>query len=310
MPVATPRQYLEPTNRHYLSPFTKVFDIVNIKNFLAKRFLTTDTRQEGNQTKRTDKYSSLWNTLRKKLPAGASWDYLLHNRTELLETWKTASTRQTALSMLRVIMTGVGGLSEKHAEHFFRSENKQLMSDYVDEACQDLPENGMTFDMADSIKSDIPQITIYFKLMSGSMPVLRIGDWFNATYKDDGIHNWLNLKDGYLLRRISKNKSPEISIPISPRVYRVLKKNQLGNRIFGEMTAEELAKKIKDTYPNVDATPRYFRRLYATEIIPEMNRAENIIETLNYMDQSLETFLRNYCRLDDPIYRVLKNKLK
>ena len=142
------------------------------------------------------------------------------------------------------------------------------------------------------------------------MPVLRIGDWFNATYKDDGIHNWLNLKDGYLLRRISKNKSPEIKIPMSPRIIKILKKNQLGNRVFGEMTAEELAKKVKDTYPNLDATPRHFRRLYATDIVPEINSTEGIIEMLKYLDQSLETFLRNYCRLDDPIYRVLKNKLK
>ena len=287
------------------------FSIPAIKTFLEDRFKTTDTRNENNKTKRVDKYSSMFSALVKKgaFDGITTFSELNEKLDEILNTkYNTASSRQSALSMFRVIFVGVGGMSEGDAIERFRQKNNNLTSEYIKATAEKKPV-GMSFAEAKAIKNDNPHIELYFKLMSGVMPVLRIGDWVNTTTEDDGKHNFLDLKKKEMTRRISKNNKGELTFKVPVAIINEVKKQKIKGFLFGDMNEHQLVEQVKRAYKDKVVNPHHFRVLYATEKVLKMRSAEKIIDSLDVSDHSLKTFLSIYERSGKPAVKALKKLL-
>ena len=274
------------------------FSIPEIKTFLADRFETTDTRDPNNMTKRVDKYSSMFNALSKKgaLDNIKTFSELNEKLDDILEkSYNTASSRQSALSMFRIIFVGVAGMSEEDAVKRFRQKNNDLTTEYIKATSEKKPE-GMSFAEAKAIKNDNPHIELYFKLMAGDMPVLRIGDWIQTTTVDDGKHNYLDLKKREMTRRISKNNKGELTFKVPISIIKEVKKQKIKGFLFPDMNEHQLTELVKHAYKDKVVNPHHFRVLYATEKVLKMKSAEKIVDSLDVSDHSLKTFLTIYER--------------
>jgi hypothetical protein len=287
------------------------FNIPEIKTFLADRFKTTDTRDPNNLTKRVDKYSSMFNALSKKgaLDGIKTFSELNEKLDDILEKgYNTASSRQSALSMFRIIFVGVGGMSDADANDRFKQKNIDLTTEYIKATSEKKPE-GMTFAEAKAIKNDNPHIELYFKLMSGVMPILRIGDWINTTTVDDGKHNFLDLKKREMTRRITKNNKGELTFRVPLSIIKEVKKQKIKGYLFGDMNEHQLVELVKKAYKDKVVNPHHFRVLYATEKVLKMKSAEKIVDSLDVSDHSLKTFLTIYERSGKPAIKALKKLL-
>lgn len=287
------------------------FNIPEIKTFLADRFKTTDTRDPNNMTKRVDKYSSMFNALSKKgaLDGIKTFSELNEKLDDILDkSYNTASSRQSALSMFRIIFVGVAGMSEGEAIQRFRQKNNDLTTEYIKATSEKKPE-GMSFAEAKAIKNDNPHIELYFKLMAGDMPVLRIGDWINTTTVDDGKHNYLDLKKKEMTRRITKNNKGELTFRIPMLIINEVKKQKIKGFLFGDMNEHQLTELVKRAYKDKIVNPHHFRVLYATEKVLKMKSAEKIVDSLDVSDHSLKTFLTIYERSGKPAIKALKKLL-
>lgn len=287
------------------------FSIPEIKTFLADRFETTDTRDPNNMTKRVDKYSSMFNALSKKgaLDNIKTFSELNEKLDDILEkSYNTASSRQSALSMFRIIFVGVAGMSEEDAVKRFRQKNNDLTTEYIKATSEKKPE-GMSFAEAKAIKNDNPHIELYFKLMAGDMPVLRIGDWIQTTTVDDGKHNYLDLKKREMTRRISKNNKGELTFKVPISIIKEVKKQKIKGFLFPDMNEHQLTELVKHAYKDKVVNPHHFRVLYATEKVLKMKSAEKIVDSLDVSDHSLKTFLTIYERSGKPAIKALKKLL-
>jgi hypothetical protein len=287
------------------------FNIPEIKTFLADRFKTTDTRDPNNMTKRVDKYSSMFNALSKKgaLDGIKTFSELNEKLDDILDkSYNTASSRQSALSMFRIIFVGVAGMSEEEAVKRFRQKNNDLTTEYIKATSEKKPE-GMSFAEAKAIKNDNPHIELYFKLMAGDMPVLRIGDWIQTTTVDDGKHNFLDLKKREMTRRISKNNKGELTFKVPISIIKEVKKQKIKGYLFGDMNEHQLTELVKHAYKDKVVNPHHFRVLYATEKVLKMKSAEKIVDSLDVSDHSLKTFLTIYERSGKPAIKALKKLL-
>lgn len=287
------------------------FSILAIKTFLADRFEKTDTRDPNNMTKRVDKYSSMFNALAKKgaFQGITTFTELNEKLDDILEkNYNTASSRQSALSMIRIIFVGVGGMSEGDAIERFRQKNNNLTTEYIKATSEKKPV-GMSFTEAKAIQNENPHIELYFKLMSGNMPVLRIGDWVNTTTEDDGKHNFLDLKKKEMTRRISKNNKGELTFKVPMSIIKEVKKQNIKGFLFGDMNEHQLVELVKKAYKDKIVNPHHFRVLYATEKVLKMRSADKIIDSLDVSDHSLKTFLTIYERSGKPGIKALKKLL-
>jgi hypothetical protein len=287
------------------------FSISAIKAFLADRFEKTDTRDPNNMTKRVDKYSSMFNALTKKgaLAGIKTFSELNEKLDDILDKgYNTASSRQSALSMFRIIFVGVGGMSEADTNERFKQKNIDLTTEYIKTTSEKKPV-GMSFAEAKAIHNENPHIELYFKLMSGVMPILRIGDWINTTTEDDGKHNYLNLKKREMTRRITKNNKGELTFRIPVSIINEVKKQNIKGYLFGDLDEHKLVDLVKRAYKDKIVNPHHFRVLYATEKVLKMRSAEKIIDSLDVSDHSLKTFLTIYERSGKPAIKALKKLL-
>ena len=210
--------------------------------------------------------------------------------------------------MFRIIFVGVAGMSEEDAVKRFRQKNNDLTTEYIKATSEKKPE-GMSFAEAKAIKNDNPHIELYFKLMAGDMPVLRIGDWIQTTTVDDGKHNYLDLKKREMTRRISKNNKGELTFKVPISIIKEVKKQKIKGFLFPDMNEHQLTELVKHAYKDKVVNPHHFRVLYATEKVLKMKSAEKIVDSLDVSDHSLKTFLTIYERSGKPAIKALKKLL-
>jgi len=131
------------------------FDVEATKVWLADRFTKTDTRAAGNTTKRVDKYSSCFNALMKKIEY-RKWSEILANLDDILAThYKTDSTRQSILSMLRVLCVDYAGMNSVTWTDAYAAKNADLKQSYK-EGATEKELVGMSFKDAKAFVTDNP----------------------------------------------------------------------------------------------------------------------------------------------------------
>ena len=287
----------------------KVNEIIpaDVLVFLKTRFEKTgEDRDASNKTQRVDKHSSGFNALMKKIPI-RTFDALYKQIPELLEThYKTPSTRQSILSMLRIVCVEHAGFDSAAWTKKYGKLNMDLRDQYIQTT--DRKEVGMSFKEAKAIETENDTLALYFKIFGGDMAVMRFGDWINASTIDDGKSNYINLKKKNMSRRITKNGKGEMVIKIPKVIIDEIKKQKINGYLFGGLTEPQISLMVKKAYPGINATSRHFRNLYSTEKISKMKSVPKIKEALKIMDHSLSTWLNIYQRIDKPIFRLLKDE--
>lgn len=289
------------------------FEIEATKVWLADRFATTDTRAAGNTTKRVDKYSSCFNALMKKITY-RKWSEVLTNLDDILAThYKTDSTRQSILSMLRVLCVDYAGMPSDAWTMKYAKKNADLKQSYK-EAATEKELVGMSFKDAKAFVTDKPIISLYLKLMCGDMPVCRLGDFVNASTIDDGKNNYIDVKKKTMLRRITKNTKPvgdegyrpPMTLKLPKVIIDEIKKQAITGKLFGDLDEHKISYMVKKGIPDVNANSRHFRNLYSTQKIIKMRSATKMEEALKVMDHNLQTWLQIYQKLDTPILKLMK----
>lgn len=281
------------------------FEIEATKAWLANRFTTTDTRTEGNATKRVDKYSSCFNALMKKIDY-RKWSEVLANLDNILAThYKTDSTRQSILSMLRVLCVDYAGMTGEAWTEKYAKKNADLKQSYKEGAtAKQLV--GMSFKDAKGYVTDKPVISLYLKLMCGDMPVLRLGDFVNASTIDDGKNNYIDVKKKTMLRRITKNAKGEMIIKLPKVILDEIKTQGIKGKLFGDLDEHKISYMVKKGLPDVNANSRHFRNLYSTQKIIKMRSVKKMEEALKIADHSVSTWVEIYQKLDTPILKLMK----
>lgn len=277
-----------------------------VSEFLAERFETTadKNRSAENKTERVDKHSSSFSALMKKSKI-RTFPELYENMNELLATlWNTPSTRQSVMSMIRIICVDYAGLPAEDWKAKYGALSGTLKSEYI--AGTDKPSVGMTFKQAKEVVSDNHTISLYFKLMCGEMPILRLGDWLNASTIDTGKNNYIDLKKKVMLRRITKNSKGDMTIKLPKIIFDEIKRQDIKGDLFGDLTEPALSLMVKRALPEMNATSRHFRTLYSTDKISKLRSVDKLKETLKISDHNLMTWLTSYQRINTPIMRLLK----
>lgn len=281
------------------------FNVDEVLVWLKQRFTTTSTRAEGNKTRRVDKHSAAWNALLKKLPYRTFSELALNMETILMENYGTPSSRQSALSMLLIVFGDYAGAEKQLLRDNFSELNSKLKKDYLLSTAGNKSE-GMSFAEAKTISSDNPTVSLYFKLVCGEMAVLRLGDWCNASTIDDGITNYINVKERTMLRRITKNQKGVMTIKIPKIIIDEIKKQKIQGALFGTKNEGTITALLKKTMPDMVITSRHFRTMFATEKVMKMKSVEKIRETLAIMDHNLKTFVTIYQRGGTAFQKILK----
>jgi len=293
------------------------FEIEATKAWLANRFTTTDSRVAGNVTKRVDKYSSCFNALMKKIEY-RKWSEVLANLDNILAThYKTDSTRQSILSMLRVLCVDYAGMPSDAWTEKYAKKNADLKQSYKEGAtAKELV--GMSFKDAKSYVTDKPVISLYLKLMCGDMPVLRLGDFVNASTIDDGKNNYIDVKKKTMLRRITKNAKgegvegykPPMTIKLPKVIIDEIKTQSIKGKLFGDLDEHKISYMVKKGLPDVNANSRHFRNLYSTQKIIKMRSVKKMEEALKIADHSVSTWIEIYQKLDTPILKLMKTLIQ
>jgi hypothetical protein len=287
------------------------FSVLEVKDFLAKRFMKTGARADENKTKRVDKFSHCFNALVEDNKSGKKgipyrkWSEILENLDEILQSrYKTPSTRQAILSMLRILCVEYAGVSADDWREKYGQKNADLKQEYQHSAtAKEL--KGLSFKEAKAFKSDNPTICLYLRLMCGDMPVLRIGDWINASTIDDGKSNYIDVKKKVMIRRITKNQKGEMIIKLPKIIMDEIKKQKINGYLFGQLNEPQISSTLKKGFPDTNVNSRYFRNLFSTQKILKMKKVEKMRESLEIMDHSKQTWLNVYQKSNMPILKLL-----
>lgn len=288
------------------------FEPSEVKLYLIKRHDINTSRSKDSKTQRTNKYLSCFNAFSKKNPHFTKWSEICEKLPEILqEQYKTASTRQSILSLFKALFVEQGGMSEPEWKHNYGKLNTQLKQEYSKNTAEkELA--GMTFKQAKEIKSENPVTNLYFKLYSAhqKFPCLRMGDYINASTEDDGKNNYIDIKKKTMLRRISKNQKGELLIKLPTQIISEIKRQKIKGRLFGELAEPQIMAIIKKEHKDVVCNPRYFRSLYTTEILHKFKTKD--IEKVKYLlqvaDHSKEVAFCNYHKSKSALFRLLQTE--
>jgi len=271
-------------------------------------------RNPDNKTAAVDKNSSLW----KKIAAHIGEEkitekYLADNAEKIVEAnYSTPSSQQTALATIRLVMKHYFQPSEevveKLGDEIKAKEAKHIEDNTGEEA---LPENMMSFKQArkeaKAHEGKDRELATYFHIHSAYMPVLRSGDWINASTVDTGKNNYIDLEKGTFTRRISKvKKAQPFTFKIPTTVL-----NHLRAEVEGDVfttSANKLHKKLVKLYPDVDVSNRGFRALYSSTEITALKNPKRVLHHLEIANHNPQTWLSHYYKGSDPILNALKSQ--
>jgi len=288
------------------------FNAEQVKSYLVKRFDVNTTRSKDSKTARTNKYLSCFNAFHKRNPDFNKWSDIADKIPQILnEQYKTASTRQSILSMFKALFVEIGGMKEPEWKHNFGKLNTNLKEEYIkNNSEKELV--GMTFKEAKAVKSEIPVINLYFKLYGAyqKFPCLRFGDWINASTEDNNTNNYIDIKTKTMLRRISKNQKESMLITLPNEIIKEIKRQKIKGRLFGDLTEKQILALVKTEHKDVVCNPRYFRTLYTTEILHKFKAKD--IEYVKYLlqvaDHSKEVAFTNYHKTQSALFRLLQTE--
>jgi hypothetical protein len=272
-------------------------------------------RDENNKTPAVDKNSSIWKKVAKYVGLEKiTQEYLYNNIEKISEAlYNTASSQQTAMSTLRLIM--------KHYFEITPEENikmnkeiKAKEAEHIDASLGEdaLPENMMTFKEArkEAKKHDAEggdrELATYFHIHSAFMPVLRMGDWVNASTVDSGKNNFIDLEKGTFTRRISKVKKAEpFTFKLPNTVLQHLKDKKIEGNIF-ESGANKIHKRLVKAYPDKDVSNRGFRTLYSSTEVTQLKNPKRILHHLEIANHNISTWATYYYKGNDPMINAFK----
>lgn len=296
-------------------PAEKVITAAEVALWLKDRHQDiVSKRNPDNKTAAVDKNTSLW----KKIAAHIGEEkitekYLADNAEKIVEAnYKTASSQQTALATIRLIMKHyfepTDAVVEKLGAEIKEKEKEHIEANTGEEA---LPENMMSFKQArkeaKAHEGKDRELATYFHIHSGWMPVLRSGDWINASTVDTGKNNYINLEKGTFTRRISKVKKAEpFTFKLPTTVLNHLRAEVEGD-IFST-SANKLHKKLIKLYPDVDVSNRGFRALYSSTEITSLKNPKRVLHHLEIANHNPQTWLTHYYKGSDPILNALKSQ--
>lgn len=285
----------------------------------AKRKMTS-----GNVTKQTDKNSSLWrrlSTYLKEDKERQTWGWVHTNlETIVKECYNTASSQQSALSVLRLALKECANYAEEEVA-VTRTINASLMKEHIGNTMgkSALPINQMSFKEASiesrrQLRLGDNELALYFKVNSGIMPVLRFGDWLNASMEDDGTNNFITITDGlndskqgYFTRRISKTmKNKDLVFKLPSELTKYLVENDIKGQLF-KSSSNTIFKKLQRLYPDATCNSRSFRTLYCSTKIADIKSASKLTESLEILDHNVKTFLNFYYKGDNALLNCLKD---
>lgn len=282
---------------------TDDFEIEVVREWLLKRF--TEKKAEGasdnSATKRVDKNSSMFSAMfvKRSLPY-RKWSEVLTNMDSILDTYKTPSSKQCALSLLRILCVDFGGYPSTEWTKTYGKKNEDLKAEYMASSVKkELV--GMSFKDAKKFETDDDNLRLYLRLMCGDMPILRLGDFINSSTIDDGKNNYIDVKKKTLLRRISKNNKGEMSIKLPKVIIDEIKKQDIKGPLFGELDAHKLTYRLGKLVPDININSRHFRNLYSTTKITKMRSSAKMLEAVNIMDHSPAVWLNVYQKAKNPI---------
>ena len=273
--------------------FDKDINKEEIEKWLEERFLTTakEASSPHNKTKRVNSNLTLW----KKLAGVAEslkYQWLLKNRLELVKlAYKTPSSQQVALSALKIVLDHVHPLGDLKQE--FYKEGQALSKKYIEEAT--VNDNTMSYADLKKLENDEdPIIAMFAHLYNPEMPPLRLSEWVNAYVGKNKQLNEIILSKKIMRRRISKNMSEEVDIPLSNALVKFLKKIEVKGPLFGNMDLQEIVNIINRKLGPGNG-PRAFRINYSTEIAPKLSGKERV-ELATQLDHSVRTSVLIYQR--------------
>jgi hypothetical protein len=270
-------------------------------------------RNPDNKTPAVDKNSSLWKKISAHIGENKiTQKYLSDNAEKIVEeNYKTPSSQQTALATIRLIMKHYFEPTDADVEKI-GTEIKEKEKEHVEANTGEdaLPENMMSFKdarkEAKAHEGKDRELATYFHIHSAHMPVLRSGDWINASTVDTGKNNHIDLEKGTFTRRISKVKNEEpFTFKLPTTVLKHLKDNKVEGDIF-TTSANKLHKKLVKLYPDHDISNRGFRALYSSTEITALKNPKRVLLHLKIANHNPQTWLRFYYKGEDPILNALK----
>ena len=288
------------------------FEPSEVKLYLIKRHDINSSRSKDSKTQRTNKYLSCFNAFMKRNPHFSKWSDICEKLPDLLnEQYKTASTRQSILSLFKALFIEQGQMSEPEWKHNYGKLNTQLKQEYTKHTAEK-ELKGMSFKEAKLITSENQVVNLYFKLYSAhqKFPCLRMGDYINSSTIDDGTNNYINLKEKTMLRRISKNQKGELVIKLPTQIISEIKRQKIKGRLFADLTEPQIMATIKKEHKDVVCNPRYFRSLYTTEILHKFKAKdiEHVKYLLQVADHSKQVAFQNYHKTQSALFRLLQTE--
>ena len=126
------------------------------------------------------------------------------------------------------------------------------------------------------------------------MPPLRLSEWVNSYVGKNKQLNEIILSKKIMRRRISKNMSEEVDIPLSNSLVKYLKKLELKGALFGELPLQEIVNIVNKTLGSGNGS-RAFRIKYNSEIAPKLSGKERVV-LAKQLDHSVGTAVLVYQR--------------
>ena len=270
-------------------------------------------RNPDNKTVAVDKNSSLWKKIAASIGENKITEKYLAEHSEKIveENYKTPSSQQTALATIRLIMKHyfqpTDAVIEKIGDEIKAKEAQHIEANTGEEA---LPGNIMSFKdarkEAKAHEDKDRELSTYFHVHAAHMPVLRMGDWINASTVDTGKNNHIDLEKGTFTRRISKVKKAEpFTFKLPTTVLKHLKDNNVEGDIF-TTSANKLHKKLVKLYPDHDVSNRGFRALYSSTEITALKNPKRILHHLEVANHDIKTWVKFYYKGEDPMLNAFK----
>jgi hypothetical protein len=258
--------------------------------WLKERFQETNTTNENSKQKRTDKNTPIFRKLFEAAET-KSYDFMLEHRLELVKkAYGTPSSQQSALSTLKLVLDHVKPLTDDLKKSIYK-EGIALAKEYKETAA--LKEDGMTYEqLKEHETSEDPTLAMFSHLYAADMPALRLSQWVNSSVGKNGKMNELILSTGKYTARVTKTNAPEHTFKLPERFTKWLKKQKFNGPLFGDLTTEDVTKKITKALGEGNGS-RYWRKKYVSEVVSKMTGEERI-RVAKEMGHSLQTQVEVY----------------
>lgn len=287
----------------------KKIDPEDVTKYLVEHFegSADPNRPAATKTPRVNKYLTVWNKVLKTVIeimkiknstssiSGLSWKYIgEHFQKIISEAYDKPSSQADAVQMLKMVFIHFCKLDIED-QKLISGVARKLKETHVKKQTE-MPENGVTYaEMKEHENDENTTVALLMRLYSPDIPALRIYDWINAYVGNDKELNSIDMKKSVMIRRIKKNQgeATEDIIPLPKSLIDFIRKRGIKGPLLGDISAAEIDKMLKKTFPDKTANPRYFRDMYSTKITPTLTK-DKLEKVLEIMDHSAEIHAKHY----------------